>query len=133
MSTERTIDEQLAELLEGAEPRAEVEVVRQAPQAPEEPKNYWEENGFLPDIARVCSDLEAEREQFLFNSTIRQIIETINNAQRVEDFDRYSERQLQDFQQTLRRRVPEIERQVTTFISQLNRARTVQVETIDFI
>jgi len=134
MSRDLSAEQLLAELeaeLGTDEPRAEVEVVRSEEE--EKPKNYWEENGFLPDIARVCADLEGEREQFLFDANIRQILETINNAQRVEDFERYSDNQLEDFASTLRRRVPEIERQVTTFIAQLNRARTVQVETVDFI
>jgi hypothetical protein len=110
-------------------PMAEVEVVR----AEEEPKSYWEENGFLKDIGNVCGYLEGEREQFLFDSATRQIIETINNARRVEDFDRYSDSELQNFVQTLRSRVPQIEREVMTFINQLTRARAVQVDTVDFI
>lgn len=116
-------------------PRAavEVEVVRSEEKVPEEPKNYWEQNGFLREIARVCEDLEGEREKFLFNSEVRRIIETINNAQAVEDFDRYTDSQLQEFVQTLRNRVPQIEREVVGFINQLTRARSVQVDSVDFI
>src|SRR5437763_13896088 len=36
----------------------EVEVVRE-----EEPADFWQANGFLQDIARICSDLEAEHER----------------------------------------------------------------------
>lgn len=133
MNPEQTMEELFDELLGDTQPRAEVEVVSAQPSEPEEPKNYWEEKGFLPEIARICVDLEGEREQFLFNSTTRQIIATINNAQRVEDFDRYTDNQLAEFADTLRRRIPEIERQVSGFIGQLNRARTVQVDTVDFI
>jgi hypothetical protein len=115
----------------------EVEVVRsqgeQAPEAPAVPKSYWEENGFLDEIAKVCVNLEGEREQFLFPAEIRQIIETINNAQSVTDFDRYNDAELQEFINTLRRRVPQVEREVVTFINQLTRARSVAVDTVDFI
>jgi hypothetical protein len=111
----------------------EVEVVRNEPEVPEPPKNYWEQHGFLADIARICSDLEGEREKFLFDSSVRQIIETINNAQRVEDFDRYDDNALNNFIQTLRRRVPEVEREMVSFVNQLTRARAVQVDSVDFI
>lgn len=112
-------------------PTVEVEVVRN--QEPEEPKNFWEEQGFIKEIARVCTDLEGEREQFLFSANIRQIIETISNARTVEDFDRYSDAQIQEFIQTLRDSVPRIEREMMAFVSQLTRARAVQVDTVDFI
>jgi hypothetical protein len=114
----------------------EVEVVRaqeEPPAVPEQEKNHWEQEGFLKEIAKVCADLEGERERFLFNTETRQIIETINNARRVEDFDRYTDSQLQDFISTLRNRVPQVEREMMTFINQLTRARTVQVDTVDFI
>lgn len=113
-----------------AAPRqVEVEVV-----AGEEPvKNHWEEQGFLPDIARVCQDFDNEPEKFLFSADVRQIIETVVNAQFVEDFDRYSNDQLAEFADTLRRRVPQVEREVTGLIAQLSRARTVAVQNIDFI
>lgn len=111
----------------------EVEVVRNEPAQPEEPQNYWEANGFLKEIARVCTDLEEERERFLFSAEIRRIIETINNAQTIEDFDRYTDGQLQEFVSTLRNRVPQVEREVVGFINQLTRARSVQVDSVDFI
>lgn len=106
----------------------EVEVVKQ-----EEPADYWQANGFLPDIARICNDLEGEREQFMLPANVRQIIETINNAQTVQDFNRYNDSQLQDFRQQILRRLPEAERNVVGLVSQLTRARTVVVDSIDFI
>lgn len=112
-------------------PTVEVEVVRN--QEPEEPKNFWEEQGFIKEIARVCTDLEGEREQFLFSANTRQIIETISNARTVEDFDRYSDTQILEFIHTLRESVPRIEREMMAFVSQLTRARAVQVDTVDFI
>lgn len=114
-------------------PTATVEVVSAAPEVPEEPKDYWQEQGFLKEIARVCVDLEGEREKFLFTAEIRQIIETINNATRVEDFERYSNDQIHEMINTLRRRVPEVERQVNSFVGQLNRSRAVAVDSVDFI
>jgi hypothetical protein len=111
-----------------ARPAVEVEVVRN-----EEPADHWEANGFLPDIARICNDLEGERERFLLTSDLRQIIETINNAQTVQDFSRYNDSQLNDFKHQIQRRLPEVERQVVGFVNQITRARTVAVESIDFI
>ena len=101
--------------------------------APEPPKDFWQEKGFLSEIASICRNLEGEREQFLFDAETRQLIETINNSLTVEDFDRYSESQLNEFVNTLRRRVPQIEREVTTFTGQLTRARAVAVDSVDFI
>lgn len=112
------------------------EVVRTVPEAPKVPevrKDHWQENGFLKDNARICSDLEGESEQFLFPAEVRQLIETINNALTVDDFDRYSETEIVDFINTLRRRVPQIEREVTTFIGQITRARAVIVDSVDYI
>jgi hypothetical protein len=141
MNPEETSDATVFVELEDGErvevrPTAEVEVVRneeEPPEVPEEPKSYWEESGFLKEIANVCTYLEGEREQFLFSAEVRQIIETINNAQRVEDFDRYSDGEIQNFISTLRNRVPQVEREVMTFINQLTRARAVKVDTVDFI
>lgn len=114
-------------------PMAKVEVVRTEAPVPEAPKNHWEEVGFLAEIARIANDLEGEPEQFIFSAEIRQIIETITNATEVEDFDRYTDAQLYDFASQLRRRVPQVEREVMTFISQLTRARAVAVDAVDFI
>ena len=127
------VDAQTGERIHARE-TVEVEVVAsETPPAPEEPKNYWEENGYLPDIARVCTDLEGERERFLFSASVRQHIETINNAQRIEDFDRFSIDQLREINNILRSEVPEVERGVISFVSQLSRARAVEVDSIDFI
>lgn len=106
----------------------EVEVVRQ-----EEPADYWQASGFVPDIARICNDLEGERERFMLPSDVRQVIETINNAQSCQDFNRFSDSELQDFKQKILRRLPEAERNVISLVNQLTRARTVAVESIDFI
>lgn len=113
----------------------EVEVVSAQKELEEkEPKKtHWEENGFLDDIARICNDLEVENEQFLFSAEIRQIIELVNNAKDIASFDRYSNDEIQNFIHTLRQRVPQVEREVMSFMGQLNNARTVQVETIDYI
>jgi hypothetical protein len=111
-------------------PRSAVEV---EVQRASEPQDFWVDKGFLPDIARICSDLEGEREQFLLPTSLRQIIETINNARTVDDFARYNDAQLADYKNNILRRLPEVERQVVGFVSQLTRARTVAVESIDFI
>lgn len=112
--------------------KAEV-AVEVARSTPEEPKTFWEEAGFLEEIGRVCENLENEPERFLFDSTTRHAIEVILNGRTVADFERYSTEQLRDFSQRLRTRVPEIERQVTSMINSLSRARTVQLDTVDFI
>lgn len=112
----------------------EVEVVRaQEHVVPEIPKTYWEEQNFLPDIARVCSDLESEREKFLFNAELRQLIETVINAKSVEDFDRYTVDELFSFATNIRHQVPQVEREVLNFINQISRARVVSIDNIDFI
>lgn len=109
---------------------AEVEV---APPVPEPEKSYWEENGFQPDIARMCNDLEGEPEKFLFSANIRHILDVVNNVSSISDFDRYSVEQIQEMIQSLRNEVPRVERQVVSFISQLTSARAVRNENIDFI
>jgi hypothetical protein len=115
---------------EAVEVRTEVQVeVERAA----EPQDYWQANGFLADIARICNDLEGEQERFLLPSDVRQIVETINNAQSVDDFTRFTDAQLVDFKTKILRRLPEVERQVVSFVSQITRARTVAVESIDFI
>lgn len=109
-----------------------VEVV-EAKVVQEEPKDFWVANGFLPEIARVINDLEGERERFLLPSDLRRIIETTLNARTVEDFNRYSDDEIRGFKDTIMSRMPNIEREVVSFISQLTRARSVVVESIDFI
>lgn len=99
----------------------------------EEPADYWQAQGFLPDIARICNDLEGEREQFMLSSEVRQIIETVSNAQSVEDFTRYTNNDLNEFRNKILRRLPEAERAVIGLVNQVTRARTVAVESIDFI
>lgn len=129
--------EAMESLTEALKAQVEVEVVRkeESQQAkPAEPeKSYWEVNGFVKEIARICSDLEGEREQFLFNARTRQLIDTVLNAKTVEDFDRYSRDQINEFIQILRNDVPRVEREVVSFINQLTRARAVQVDTVDYI
>lgn len=108
----------------------EVEV---APDVPEIQKSYWQEHGFEDDIARVCTDLEGEREQFLFNSRVRHVLELVGNARTIEDFDRYSVEEVNQFIQRLRNEVPQVEREVVSFINQLTAARAVRNENVDFI
>lgn len=113
----------------------EVEVVRteEAPSAPEPEKSFWEEKGFEKQIATICTDLEAEPEKFLFDANVRHVLDTVLNATKVEDFDRFTRDEINNFIDILRNQVPRIERQVVSFIAELTRARAVKVDTIDFI
>jgi len=117
--------------------QAEVEVVREEQQAPEaaqeQEKSFWEQAGFLEDIARVVEGLEAEPEKFMYSAATRQIFETINNAKVVSDLDRYDEDQLQSFISRIRENVPAAQQQIVTFQRNIGRARIVQSEEVDFI
>jgi len=117
--------------------QAEVEVVREEQQAPEaaqeQEKSFWEQAGFLEDIARVVEGLEAEPEKFMYSAATRQIFETINNAKVVSDLDRYDEDQLQSFISRIRENVPAAQQQIVSFQRNIGRARIVQSEEVDFI
>lgn len=104
-----------------------------APAPPELPVNHWEEKGFAPDISRLCNDFETEPQQFIYGSRTREIIQTVNNARTVQDFDQYSEHEIAEMIDRIRSEVPQVEREIIAFSSQLGRARTVQDDSIDFI
>lgn len=105
----------------------------QAPTAPEAiPQTQWEIDGFLKELGNVASGLEGLEEEHILGPQIRQIIDTINNLQTVEDFANYSDGELQEFIDRLRQDVPRIEREVMQFVNQVSRARTVAFE-VDFI
>lgn len=116
-------------------PRSEVDVEVTPTEAAAEqaPQNVWQQNGFLDEIARVCQDLQNEPEHFLYPSRIRDIIQTVSNAQTVHDFDSYNLGNIEEYIHEIRQTIPAIERDVVTFTAQLNRARTVQNDFTDFI
>lgn len=104
--------------------------------APPEPKQEdaspWEEQGYLREISLVVEGLDELDEAFLLPARIRQAIETISNAKKVDDFDRYSDGQLDEFINTLQGDLPRIERAVTEMMNKLNRTQTAAFE-VDFI
>lgn len=109
----------------------------EAPQPPagtqeEMPVSEWEKAGYLSELAHLCEGLTELKEEHLYPSAIRQIIDSISNAKTVQDFDGYSNDRLQRMIQQLRNDVPRIERDVVTFVSQVSRARSVAT-VVDFI
>lgn len=104
--------------------------------APEEPeKSVWiTEDGFLPELAMVCDGLEGLNEEHMLPASIRQIVDSIENARTVEDFAQYDNDQLNNFTRQLRDTIPRIEREVIQFVNQVGRARSVAVASdVDFI
>lgn len=102
----------------------------------EEPEgSVWvREDGFLPELALVCDGLTALGEEHMLPASIRQIVDSIENARTVEDFAQYDNEQLQNFTRQLRDTIPRIEREVIQFVSQMGRARSVAVASdVDFI
>lgn len=114
-------------------PEAEIEVVT-APVEPvaEDTRTSWEKQGYLEDIALVAQGFEESREQFLLPARVRTIIETVNNAKIVSDFDRYTNEEIQDLIDSMRHEVPQIESRVRDFIGKIERAQTAVVD-VDFI
>lgn len=106
---------------------------QEAEASAEQEQSFWEQKGFLPEIARLSDYLASEPEKFMYNAEVRFIIQYVTNAKTVEDFADKSTEALQQYLTILRRELPRQERDTVTFLSQLTRARTVQVENVDFI
>lgn len=108
--------------------------VSEAPQEPvvEDTRSEWEKQGYLSEIASVIEGLETSKEQFLLPANIRTIIETVNNAKSVEDFDRYTDNELQGLVDSMRHDVPSIENRVREMMDKIHRAQTALVD-VDFI
>ena len=103
-----------------------------APQEPEDNRNDWEKQGYLREIALVAEGFESSRETFLLPNRIRQVIETVSNAKTVGDFERFTNEELNEFVITLRRDLPNVERQVFDLVTKIDRVQTAAFE-VDFI
>lgn len=109
------------------------ETPQQEPVAPEPPKTYWEEQGFIPDTANLCFWLEELEPSYLYPPAIRHIIQVLDNSSTVTDLDYLSQDEISNHRHALRETIPRVEREMMTFDTTLSRVRTVQDDHIDYI
>lgn len=106
---------------------------REEPIAPEQPKTHWEEKGFGRDTANLSFWFEEMEPSYLYTPRIRHIIQVLENSNNPADLDYISSDDLREYRRDLRDQVPRVERDITTFVSSLARARAVQDDHIDYI
>lgn len=95
-------------------------------------KNLWEEKGFIPELAKVCFHLEALEESTLLPKELNEIIERTASATRVEDFDDFTDEDIQNMINSIRNELPRYYNNVIVAIRDISQARPIVVDD-DFI
>lgn len=117
-----------------------------APQGPPEPigtmdepsdqseePSIWVRMGFEPQLARVCEELVAMNAQDYLPAELREIVDRVKNAKTIEEIVlAFDDRALQVQVETVRQRLPEFNRDVMGFVSQVVTAKPMAVD-VDFI
>lgn len=108
-------------------------VIPEAPLSPEEEVSEWQKKGFVDTLARVCDMLEQLPSKSYLPAHIQDVLTKIQSAEKVEDFDDVTDTELHEFKNVITNDLPQYHRETTEFIRNLGRAKTIIVDTDDFI
>jgi hypothetical protein len=110
----------------------EPEVVVPAPPAAPEEKTFWEEKGYVSELARVCGNLEALEETSYLPADLLHVIHVTKTNTKVEDFHEFSEDDINNYINMLRNDLPQYYNEIVAAIRDIGRARPIVVDD-DFI
>lgn len=93
---------------------------------------HWETKGFIAELARVCDNLEHLPEDHYLPNHLREVIEQISTATKVEDLDHLSDNDLNAHIGTIRHELPRYYQEIVATIRDVGRARAIVADD-DFI
>lgn len=100
----------------------------QVTQPVQEELNPWEEKGFLKELASICSGLETLEERHFIPESLRQVMDRVMNATRVEEFNDMTVEDIHTYIDQIRNDLPRYYNEITGAIRDIGRARAIVVD-----